>query len=261
MHFAALANVGASVRQPREYYRQNVANTLNLVEVMCGHDVKTMIFSSSAAVFGNPQTPLISEEHPCRPINPYGSSKLMVEQILADYDNAYGLRSCCLRYFNAAGAAPDGTVPLPERPEHNLIPRILGNILAGTSAITLNGTDYPTTDGTCVRDYLHVLDIAAAHVAALDRLLGGAPSAIYNLGTGSGFSIKQVLAAIEEVTGRKVEVTVGPRRVGDPPRLVAGAEKAAEELGWRPQHADLETMIAHQWMSMKQWSEQVHEIS
>lgn len=249
MHFAAYADVGESFKSPLEYYINNVCHTLCLIQAMLKKGVRYLIFSSSAAIFGLPQQPRIDEKHPCNPVSPYGQSKLMVEKILADMDKAHGLKSCCLRYFNAAGGDPAGLLKQRKTREHNLIPLCLSSLLNGGTTLTLNGADYPTPDGTCVRDYVHVNDIGAAHVAALEHLFQGNPSSHYNLGNGEGFSIKQVVRAIETVTLKKVPLLIGPRREGDPPILVANAEKAKQELGWNPLFPKLETMIEHAWQA------------
>lgn len=248
MHFAALIDVGESVREPGKYYANNVCNTLNLLEAMRQHGVKTFIFSSTAAIFGNPQQERIAEDHPCAPINPYGYTKLFVEQILRDYDKAYGLRSTALRYFNAAGGDPDGKIKNYNRRPSNLIPVILQHLRQiKKDPITINGTDYPTPDGTCVRDYIHIDDLGRAHISAMEKLFGGAPSNNFNLGNGKGFSVWEVIRAAEKVTGLKVRTVEGPRRAGDPPILIAESTKAREYLGWTPHYPDLETMILHAW--------------
>lgn len=249
MHFAALTSIGDSVLLPSEYYANNVVRTLNLLEAMRRHSIKSFVFSSSAAVFGIPNTSKIMEDHECRPINPYGQTKLIVETILRDYDLAYGIKSCSLRYFNAAGGDPLGKIKYFPRAETNIIPRILNNLLYQSAEITLNGKDYPTSDGTCIRDYVHIEDIGSAHIAAMKQLIQGAPSNCYNLGNGNGFSVLEVIRAVEEVTGKKIHVIEGPRRPGDPPVLVADAEKASRELQWRPQYACIKTMISHAWQA------------
>lgn len=249
MHFAAYIDVGESVRDPSKYYTNNVTNTLNLLNAMLRHSVKTFIFSSSAAVYGIPKEIPIVESHPCHPINPYGYSKLMVETILSDFDKAYGLKSCSMRYFNAAGGDPDGEIKNYKRKEHNLIPLILKS-LKKKESVTIFGTDYPTPDGTCIRDYIHVCDLANAHISAMEHIIKGAPSSIYNLGNGNGFSVRQVIHAVEKVTGLKVHVIEGDRRPGDPAILVANAQKAIHELKWNPQFSALETMIEHAWKAI-----------
>lgn len=247
MHFASFIQVGESVADPARYYRNNVGNTLNLLEAMCQAEVKRFVFSSTAAIFGEPQAERIDESHPQRPINPYGWSKLMVERMLADFDRAYGLKSVCLRYFNAAGADPYGRLGERHEPETHLIPLVLRAAAGRRAALTVNGTDYPTVDGTCVRDYIHVADLSEAHWLAIQHLLAGNGSAQFNLGNGQGFSIRQVIEAVERVTGRQVPLEYGPRRAGDPPVLVADSARAKAQLGWQPQFAELETIISHAW--------------
>lgn len=249
MHFAAFIDVGESVLYPAKYYENNVKNTFNLLETMRSHDVKIFIFSSTAAIFGIPIHIPISENHPCNPINPYGQTKLIVETHLRDYDKAYGMRSTALRYFNAAGGDPTGEIKNFKSKESNLIPIILRSLKDGTQ-ITINGTDYPTPDGTCVRDYIHIEDLGQAHLLGMEKLLMGAPSKNYNLGNGKGFSVLEVIHAAERVTGLKVQYQFGSRRPGDPPSLVADATLAKKELGWKPQYTDLETMIEHAWKAL-----------
>ncbi|MBI4207748.1 MAG: UDP-glucose 4-epimerase GalE [Betaproteobacteria bacterium] len=247
LHFASFIQVGESMTQPAKYYRNNVVHTVNLLDAMVQHGVTRFIFSSSAAIFGEPQYVPVDEEHPKLPTNPYGRSKWMVEQVLADYERAYGLRHSCLRYFNAAGADPDAALGERHEPETHLIPLVLQAASGRRPAITVFGTDYDTPDGTCVRDYVHVTDLCQAHLLALERLARGAESRAYNLGNGSGFSVKQVIDAAGEVTGSRVAVVKAPRRAGDPARLVADSTRARKELGWRPRHAELETIIRHAW--------------
>ena len=247
MHFASFIQVGESVREPAKYYRNNVANTINLLDAMVAHEVKAFIFSSTAAVFGEPQYVPIDEAHPKNPINPYGASKLMVERMLADYDAAYGLRSVALRYFNAAGADPDGELGERHEPETHLIPLVLQAASGRRESIHVFGTDYDTPDGTCVRDYIHIQDLCAAHLAALDRLTRGGGSAAFNLGNGTGFSVKEVIAAAERVTRRIIPVEYGLRRAGDPARLVADSNAARAALGWTAVYPDLDSIVAHAW--------------
>lgn len=247
MHFASFIQVGESVKEPAKYYENNVTNTLNLLDAMVARGIKRFIFSSSAAVYGNPVTVPIPEDHPKNPINPYGRTKWIVEQILEDYDRAYGLKSISLRYFNAAGADPEGQLGERHEPETHLIPLILRAASGRAPDIKVFGRDYDTPDGTCIRDYVHVTDLCAAHRLALDSLLNGGASAVYNLGNGNGFSVAEVISATERVTGRKIVVTDSPRREGDPPRLVANATCAREALGWQPQFDDLDAIIAHAW--------------
>jgi UDP-glucose 4-epimerase len=245
MHFASFIQVGESVRRPDMYYRNNLANTLNLLDAMLVHEVKHFIFSSTAAVFGEPDYVPIDEAHPNRPVNPYGRSKWMVEQILADYDHAFGLKSVCLRYFNAAGADPDGLLGERHDPETHLIPLILQAASGRRPDIQVFGRDYDTPDGTCIRDYIHIVDLCAAHLLALQHLIGGGASERFNLGNGSGFSVQQVIDTVEKVTGSKVAVVDGSRRGGDPARLVADSSRARAQLGWQPMFADLEAIVAH----------------
>jgi len=247
MHFASFIQVGESVQNPGKYYQNNVAATLNLLDAMVAHGVKHFIFSSSAAIFGEPHYTPLDEQHPKQPINPYGLSKWMIEQILADYDLAYGLKSVCLRYFNAAGADPEGELGERHVPESHLIPLVLQAASGRREAITVYGQDYDTPDGTCIRDYIHINDLCQAHLLALEQLLSGAESAAYNLGNGAGFSVKQVIDVAKEVTGKTIPVLMGERRGGDPARLVADSKKAQTVLAWQPQYADLATIIAHAW--------------
>lgn len=250
MHFAAFLDVGESIHKPDLYYANNVARTLTLVQAMLRHQVNTFIFSSTAAVYGLPLKPKIDETHPCNPINPYGASKLMVEKILGDLDKAYGFKSCSLRYFNAAGGDPDGQIKNRRTKESNLIPLALRSLLEPVGQVKIFGSDYPTHDGTCVRDYIHVADLGQAHIAALEKLLEGASSCCYNLGNGEGFTVREVLAAIERVTGRRLSIVESDRRPGDPPVLVADALLARRELHWNPLYSDLDMMIAHAWMAL-----------
>jgi UDP-arabinose 4-epimerase len=247
MHFAAYAYVGESAGEPFKYYRNNVAGTLNLLDVMREHAVTQMVFSSTCATYGIPQAVPISELHAQNPINPYGASKLMVERILADFSSAYGLRSISLRYFNAAGADPEGDVGEEHDPETHLIPLVLQAAYGSKPDITINGTDYDTPDGTCIRDFIHVTDLAEAHVLALKALQGEPKSANYNLGTGNGFSVREVIRTARVVTGRSIAVKEGPRRPGDPSRLVADATRAKNELGWKPRYGDLDQIITTAW--------------
>lgn len=247
MHFASFIQVGESVREPAKYYRNNIANTLNLLDAMRRHGANHFIFSSTAAIFGEPDYVPIDERHPRRPINPYGFSKFAIEQVLADYDRAYGLRSTCLRYFNAAGADPEGRLGERHEPETHLIPLVLQAASGRRSHIDVFGQDYDTPDGTCVRDYIHVVDLCDAHLLALDRLRGGAPSTAYNLGNGNGFSVKEVIQTSERVAGIAIATHYAGRRAGDPARLVADARLARADLGWRPNYDSLETIVRHAW--------------
>lgn len=250
MHFAALIDVGESVLHPAKYYANNVSGTLKLLDAMLRHGVKQLIFSSSAAVYGAPQQQYLDESHSCLPINPYGQTKLMVESILHDYSQAYGLKFCSLRYFNAAGGDPEGKIKNYKKKEHNLIPVILRSLKDQTGPVTIFGTDYPTIDGTCIRDYIHVCDLGTAHIKALELLWEGAEPDIYNLGNGQGFSVRQVIEAAQKVTKMPVKVIEGTRRAGDPPFLVADSKKARRMLRWTPQYPDLETIIAHAWNAL-----------
>jgi UDP-glucose 4-epimerase len=248
MHFASFVQVGESVQHPDKYYHNNFVNTLILLDAMRCHGIKRFIFSSTAATFGEPQYTPIDECHPQQPINPYGRTKLMVEQLLADYDKAYGMKSVCLRYFNAAGADPEGLLGERHDPETHLIPLVLQAALGRRANISVFGNDYDTPDGTCIRDYIHIQDLCSAHWLALLSLLKGADSQAYNLGNGNGFSVQQVIDTAEHVTGQKVPVVYGQRREGDPARLVADARLAREKLGWEPQFFDLATIIQHAWI-------------
>ena len=235
------------MQQPWRYYRTNVGGTLNLLDAIRSAGVGRFIFSSSAAVFGEPDYTPIDETHPKVPVNPYGFSKLAVERILEDYARAWGLRSVSLRYFNAAGADPDGELGECHDPETHLIPLVLQAASGRRPAVTIYGTDYATPDGTCVRDYIHVDDLCQAHLRALEHVAENAGAAAYNLGNGKGFSVREIVDTVERVSGRRVPVTMGPRRAGDPPVLVADSRKAIAELGWQPQYQSLDTIIRHAW--------------
>ena len=247
LHFAALSQVGESMREPARYYRNNVANTPNLLDAMLRHGVRRFIFSSTAAIFGEPEAPLINEQHPQRPINPYGRGKRMVEEMLGDYDRAYGLRSVCLRYFNAAGADPEGELGERHDPESHLIPLVLQTASGRRDHIAVYGNDYPTPDGTCIRDYIHVWDLCSAHLLALEHLLADGGSDIFNLGNGTGFSVQKVIDTARRVTGKAIPSVVQERRAGDPAVLVADSAKARAELGWQPRFDRINTIIAHAW--------------
>ena len=247
MHFASYIQVGESVRLPGMYYRNNFANSVNLLEAMREHEVGALIFSSTAAVYGEPDYSPLDEAHPKRPINPYGLSKWMVEQALADFDQAHGLKSTALRYFNAAGADPACRLGERHDPETHLIPLVLQAASGRREAIRVYGRDYDTPDGTCIRDYIHIQDLCRAHLLALQRLWDGAPSTAYNLGNGAGFSVQEVIDSARQVTGVDFQVIDAPRRPGDAARLVADATGAARELGWQPEYADLTQIIAHAW--------------
>lgn len=255
IHFAAYAYVGESVDNPAKYYGNNFVGTFTLLEAMRAASVNKIVFSSTCATYGEPKTIPIPEEHPQNPINPYGMSKLMVEKLLADFDIAYGLKSVCFRYFNAAGADPEGRLGEDHSPETHLIPLILLAALGKRESISIFGTDYPTADGTCIRDYIHVSDLALAHVQGLEYLLADNQSQIFNLGNGNGFSVREIIEAAREITGKKIEVVESDRRPGDPPVLVGSSTKAREILGWRPQYPDIKDIIAHAW----QWHQQRHE--
>lgn len=245
IHFAAFAYVGESVVDPQKYYKNNVIGTLNLLNTMLSHQVKKIVFSSTCATYGEPQYTPINEVHPQNPINPYGRSKLMIEQIFADYEKAYGLQHIALRYFNAAGCAKDGKIGESHTPETHLIPLVLRAIKDNQNVVKVFGTDYDTPDGTCIRDYIHVEDLATAHRLALEKL--GAYNGCLNLGTGIGTSVKEIIAAAEAVTGKKCPVEYAPRRAGDPARLFADNAKAKQILGWQPQYTDIKEIIQTAW--------------
>ena len=247
IHFAANAYVGESMQNPRKYFRNNVVNTLNLLEAMQDVGVQHIVFSSTCATYGIPERLPIPEDHPQRPVNPYGESKLFVERVLHWYGEIYGFRWVALRYFNAAGADPEGDLGELHDPETHLIPLVIQAALGQRPYVEIYGTDYPTPDGTAVRDYIHVTDLAEAHVLALRYLLEGGESTALNLGTGQGHSVREVIAAVERVGGREVSVREGPRRPGDPPVLVADATKANAVLGWRPKYGGLDGIVATAW--------------
>ena len=254
MHFSAYAYVGESVTDPDKYYRNNVVGTLTLLEAMLAASVKHFVFSSTCATYGVPKGVPISEDHPQNPINPYGMTKLMVERILADFDIAYGLKSVYFRYFNAAGADPDGLLGEDHNPETHLIPLVLMTALGKRESVSIFGTDYPTSDGTCIRDYIHVTDLADAHILGLEYLLQGGDTSVFNLGNGNGFSVKQVIDTSSLVTGRNIKVVESDRRPGDPPILVGSSDKARKILGWKPQYPDLREIVTHAW----QWHRHRH---
>ncbi len=247
MHFAAWSLVGESVEKPLDYYRNNVARTVELLDAMRAHGVNCFIFSSTAAVYGEPERTPISESHPCHPTNPYGATKLAVERMLADCAAAHDLRYVSLRYFNAAGADPAGDIGERHDPETHLIPLALEVAAGRRDAICVFGADYPTPDGTCLRDYVHVNDLAAAHLLALDRLLDGGAGAIYNLGNSRGYSVREVLETARAITGHAIPAIESPRRPGDPAVLVADSTKARRELGWKPEFEDLRSIIETAW--------------
>lgn len=250
MHFAGLIQVGESVEHPAKYYENNLVATFYLLKAMLKWQVKNFIFSSTAAVYGEPQYTPIDEKHPLAPINPYGHSKRMVEQILEDYARVYDFKFMSLRYFNAAGADPSGKLVERHEPETHLIPLILQAALGQRKGITVYGRDYNTPDKTCIRDYVHVSDLCAAHLLALQELLNGGESRFYNLGTGQGFSVQQVIDVAREVTQIDFPVLEGKRRAGDPAILVANAARAIQELKWQPQYSDLKTIVQHAWESL-----------
>ncbi|GAB4237458.1 MAG: UDP-glucose 4-epimerase GalE [Elainellaceae cyanobacterium] len=254
MHFAAFIAVGESVSEPGKYYQNNVAGTLTLLQAMVDAGVKQFVFSSTCALYGTPQFTPITEDHPQNPMSPYATTKQMVERILADFEIAYGLRSVRFRYFNAAGADPDGRLGEDHSPETHLIPLVLLAALGKQSGIKIFGTDYPTRDGTCIRDYIHVTDLADAHVRGLQYLIDGGSSEVFNLGNGNGFSVREVIEAARQVTGREIPVMESDRRPGDPPILVGSSDKARSVLGWNPQYANLNQILNHAW----QWHQQRH---
>lgn len=247
MHFAANCYVGESMTNPGKYYRNNVFNTFNLLNVMLECNVNKFIFSSSAATYGNPVQIPITEEHPQNPVNPYGNTKLIVEKILHDFGAAYNLDSISLRYFNAAGADPLSRIGENHNPETHLIPNILDAALGITDSVRIFGDNYPTYDGTCVRDYIHILDLAQAHLLALEKLLQGYKTDFFNLGNGEGYSNRQVVETVKKITGRSFNVEITSPRAGDPPTLVGSAEKARTQLGWKPKFYLLEQIVETAW--------------
>lgn len=247
MHFSAFAFVGESVTSPQKYYQNNVVNTLNLLNTMIKHDVKKFIFSSTCATFGEPEYTPIDEAHPQNPINPYGLSKLMVEKILKDYDKAYGLKSVVLRYFNASGADPETEIGEDHTPETHLIPLVLDVAIGKREDIKVFGNDYNTPDGTCVRDYIHVNDLADAHYLGIKYLEKEKKSNQFNLGNGTGFSVMQIIDTAKKITGKNINFTVAPRREGDPSTLIGGSKKATEILTWKPRYANIEDIIQTAW--------------
>lgn len=247
MHFAALSDVGQSMREPGLYWKNNVLGSLNLLNAMADADVQNLVFSSTCATYGEHDGLLLDEACPQKPINAYGASKLAVEHMIANYSACRDLRAVIFRYFNVAGADPAAQIGEFHRPETHLIPIILDAIIGRREALTINGTDYPTTDGTCVRDYVHVTDLIAAHIAGLDYLRHKNGVSAFNLGTGHGFSVREVMAKAAEVTGRPVPHLAGPRRAGDCASLVSGSARALETLGWQPRRSTLQHMIADAW--------------
>ncbi len=247
INFASLIAVGESVQRPDTYYRNNVAETLVLLEAMVEHKVSRFLFSSTAAVYGHPDQIPVEESATKNPMSPYGRSKWMIEQVLGDLDSAYGFRSVALRYFNAAGADPDGELGERHNPETHLIPLALQVASGRKEYLEVYGDDYPTTDGTCVRDYIHVVDLCDAHLLALNHLLAGGVSKAFNLGNGKGFSVREVIKTAQRVTGKAIHFRMAPRRAGDPPALVASSQLIQQELGWQPKRAGLDTIIEDAW--------------
>jgi UDP-glucose 4-epimerase len=254
IHFAAYAYVGESVEDPSKYYRNNVVGTLTLLEAMLAANIKKFVFSSTCATYGVPTVLPIPETHAQNPINPYGSSKLMVEGMLQAFDKAYDLKSVIFRYFNAAGADPNGRLGEDHQPETHLIPLTLLTALGQRSTINIYGTDYATPDGTCIRDYIHVHDLAIAHILGLEYLLNNEESEIFNLGNGNGFSVKEVIETARQITQKPITAIESPRREGDPPVLVGSGEKARKYLGWQPQYTSLSDIISPAW----QWHQIRH---
>jgi len=247
MHFASFIQVGESVLEPGKYYQNNFANTLNLLDAMVENGANNFIFSSTAAIFGEPQYTPLDEQHPKNPINPYGRSKWMVEQVLKDYDHAHGLKSVCLRYFNAAGADPSALLGERHDPETHLIPLVLQVAAGQRPHIQVYGEDYDTPDGTCIRDYIHIVDLCQAHLLALDKLRQDGSSTAYNLGNSNGFSVREVIETARAVTGKDIKVLSAARRAGDPACLVAKSALARAALQWMPVYAGLATIIEHAW--------------
>ncbi len=256
MHFAAFTYVGESVIDPQKYYLNNVKNSMNLLQVMLENNVRFFIFSSSCAVYGNPERIPLSEDHPLRPINTYGRTKLIIEEILRDYSDAYGLRFASLRYFNAAGADLDAEIGEWHEPETHLIPLVLDAAISKKDDIKIFGTDYDTPDGTCIRDYIHVSDLAEAHLLAFEYLLNGGRSDFFNLGNGNGFSVKEVIETARRITGKEIKAVESERRQGDPPVLVGSSEKAEKVLNWKPKYNDLSTIIDTAW----RWHKVLHAV-
>jgi UDP-glucose 4-epimerase len=247
MHFSSYIQVGESVKKPAMYYENNVSNTLTLLSAMMDAEIKSFIFSSTAAIFGEPDYIPIDEKHPKKPKNPYGHSKLIVEKILRDLDHAHGLKSICLRYFNAAGADADSELGERHIPETHLVPLALQAASGRRRSISIFGTDYDTPDGTCIRDYIHIEDLCSAHLSALESLVSGGESRVYNLGNGQGYSIRDVIDTVKRVTGKEFDVIEAPRREGDPARLIADSKLIHSELDWEPKYASLDIIIQHAW--------------
>lgn len=254
VHLAAYIAVGESVSDPAKYYRNNVSGTLTLLEAMVAAEVTKIVFASTCSIFGMPKQVPMTEDHPQDPINPYATTKWMVERMLADFDRAYDLRSVVFRFFNASGANPEGLIGEDHNPETHLIPLVLLTALGKRSSISIFGTDYPTSDGTCLRDYIHVSDLANAHVLGLEYLLEGGKSEVFNLGNGNGFSVREVIETATQVSGGDIKVVECDRRPGDPPILVGSSDKAREILGWHPQYPDLSKIVSDAW----QWHQQRH---
>jgi len=246
IHFAAFIAVGESMREPAKYFTNNVGGSLSLLDAMVQAGVKHLVFSSTAAVYGDVRETPILETFPIQAVNPYGESKVMVETLLGWFDQIHHLTSICLRYFNASGCDPEGGLGEEHEPETHLIPLVLRAVKTG-QPITVFGGDYATADGTCIRDYIHVNDLAQAHILAVEHLINGGASEKFNVGTGTGHSVLEMIRAVEEVTGKKVPYVIGPRREGDPPSLVASSTKLRERLGWAPEYAELKTIVAHAW--------------
>ena len=253
MHFASFINVGESYDNPKKYYENNVTNTLNLLDCMVDLRISKFIFSSTAAVYGQPTVVPIDESQSLNPVNPYGNTKAIVEKILGDYDKAYGLKSISLRYFNACGAHVDGTIGERHDPETHLIPLILQAASGRRENITIYGSDYPTKDGTCIRDFIHVMDLAEAHLLALESLAINQTSNIFNIGSNNGFRVNEIIQVAEEVSKKKIPIVIGPKRKGDPSKLVADNKKISQELNWTPQYSDLKTIISTAW----NWEQQL----
>ncbi|MEL6801267.1 MAG: UDP-glucose 4-epimerase GalE [Pseudomonadota bacterium] len=247
MHFAAASDVGESARDPGKYWRNNVTGSLNLIEAMLDTGLKNLVFSSTCAVYGESDGVLLDEDSPIRPVNAYGATKGAIEQMIHDFGVSHGLEAVMFRYFNVAGADPDGDVGEFHRPETHLVPLMLDAVMGRRDALTINGTDYDTRDGTCVRDYVHVSDLVDAHVAGLGHLLDGNGSQLYNLGTGHGFSVREVVDNARRVTNREVPIVEGPRRPGDAISLVSGSQRASDILGWEPKRSTMDQMIADAW--------------
>ena len=254
IHLAAYIAVGESVSDPAKYYRNNVSGTLTLLEAMVAAEVTKIVFASTCSIFGMPKQVPMTEDHPQDPINPYATTKWMVERMLADFDRAYDLRSVVFRFFNASGANPEGLIGEDHNPETHLIPLVLLTALGKRSSISIFGTDYPTSDGTCLRDYIHVSDLANAHVLGLEYLLEGGKSEVFNLGNGNGFSVREVIETATQVSGGDIKVVECDRRPGDPPILVGSSDKAREILSWYPQYPDLSKIVSDAW----QWHQQRH---